>query len=217
VYGTIIGGQNSTTLAISDLSGLDVQRVNNGIASGDQYEFVYEGTTYQITNYQSKTSLGTLYALLTVSPAFDISPISFDSQITLKAGLPVYSSFAVGTLTIRISLTRVTSHDLLDIGTGSYADTNYPNEIYGQSVNSIDGVALSATSVDETGVTVTRAQTQERGSGRVFFVTTDQFGNFSVGPYFRVDQGTGSVTFAASLALSNLDGLGFKRGTTIAE
>ena len=217
VYGTVIGGQNSTTLAISDLSGLDVQRVNNGISSGDQYELVYEGTTYQITNYQSKTSLGTLYALLTVSPAFDISPISFDSQITLKAGLPVYSSFAVGTLTIRISLTRVTSHDLLDIGTGSYADTNYPNEIYGQSVNSIDGVALSATSVDETGVTVTRAQTQERGSGRVFFVTTDQFGNFSVGPYFRVDQGTGSVTFAASLALSNLDGLGFKRGTTIAE
>jgi len=217
VYGTLIGGQNSTTLAIADLSATDAQRIDNGIASGDEYELVYEGTTYQITNYQSKESLGTLYALLTVSPAFDISPTSFDFQITLKAGLPVYSSFAVGTLTIRISLTRVTSHDLLEIGTGSYADTNYPNEIYGQAVNSIDGVPLSSTSIDEDGAEVTRSQTQERGSGRVFFVTTDQFGNFSVGPYFRVDQGTGSVTFAASLALSNLDGLGFKRGTTIAE
>jgi len=217
VYGTLIGGQNSTTLAVSDLSVLDAQRVNNGIAAGTPYEFVYQGTTHQVTNYQSKTSLGTLYGLITVSPAFDISPTSFDSQITLKAGLPVYSSFAIGTLTIRISLTRVTSHDLLDIGTGSYADTNYPNEIYGQAVNSIDGVPLSSTSVDEAGQDVTRSQTQERGSGRVFFVTTDQFGNFSVGPYFRVDQGTGSVTFAASLALSNLDGLGFKRGATIAE
>lgn len=217
VYGALIGGQNSTTLAVGDLSSLDAQRVNNGIAAGTEYEFVYQGTTYQITNYQSKTSLGTLYGLITVSPAFDISPISFDSQITLKAGLPVYSSFALGTLTIRISLTRVTSHDLLDIGTGSYADTNYPNEIYGQAVNSIDSVPLAATSIDEEGNAVTRAQTQERGSGRVFFVTTDQFGNFSVGPYFRVDQGTGSVTFSASLALSNLDGLGFKRGATIAE
>jgi hypothetical protein len=217
VYGTLIGGQNSTTLAVGDLSILDAQRVNNGIAAGTEYEFVYQGTTYQITNYQSKASLGTLYGLITVSPAFDISPISFDSQITLKAGIPVYSSFALGTLTIRISLTRVTSHDLLDIGTGSYADTNYPNEIYGQAVNSIDSVPLAATSIDEEGNAVTRAQTQERGSGRVFFVTTDQFGNFSVGPYFRVDQGTGSVTFAASLALSNLDGLGFKRGATIAE
>jgi hypothetical protein len=48
-------------------------------------------------------------------------------------------------------------------------------------------------------------------------VTTDQFGNFKVGPYFKVDQGTGTVTFAASIALSNLDGIGFKRGVPIAE
>jgi hypothetical protein len=48
-------------------------------------------------------------------------------------------------------------------------------------------------------------------------VTTDQFGNFSVGPYFRVDQGTGTVTFAASIALSNLDGIGFKRGVPVSE
>jgi hypothetical protein len=51
----------------------------------------------------------------------------------------------------------------------------------------------------------------------VFFVTTDQFGNFKVGPFFKVDQGTGAVTFAASIALSNLDGLGFKRGVPISE
>ena len=30
-------------------------------------------------------------------------------------------------------------------------------------------------------------------------------------------QGTGSVTFPASIALSNLDGIGFKRGVVVAE
>jgi hypothetical protein len=95
----------------------------------------------------------------------------------------------------------VTSHDLLDIGTGSYADTNYPNEIYGPPVNSINPAT----------------ETEERTVGRVFYVTTDQFGNFNVGPYFRVDQGTGTVTFSAAIALSNLDGIGFKRGVPISE
>jgi len=95
----------------------------------------------------------------------------------------------------------VTSHDLLEIGTGSYADTNYPNEIYGQPVNTLNEAS----------------EYQERDVGRVFFVTTDQFGNFKVGPYFKVDQGTGSVTFAANIALSNLDGLGFKRGVPVSE
>jgi hypothetical protein len=90
---------------------------------------------------------------------------------------------------------------LLEIGTGSYADTNYPNEIYGAPVNPIN---------EDT-------ETEERDVGRVFYVTTDQYGNFSVGPYFRVDQGTGRVTFSAAIALSNLDGIGFKRGVPIAE
>jgi len=115
--------------------------------------------------------------------------------------VPIRTNGAIGSLTIRISLTRVTSHDLLEIGTGSYADTNYPKEIYGPSVNALN---------EDTEV-------EERDVGRVFYVTTDQFGNFSVGPYFRVDQGTGTVTFAASIALSNLDGIGFKRGVPISE
>jgi hypothetical protein len=95
----------------------------------------------------------------------------------------------------------VTGHDLLEIGTGSYADTNYPREIYGPSVNPLNP----------------DNETDERDVGRCFYVTTDQFGNFSVGPYFRVDQGTGQVTFSSSIALSNLDGIGFKRGVPVSE
>ena len=215
--GKVIGGQTSTTLAISDPPGTDVTRITNGIASGDFYVFLHDGTTYSVTQLQTKTQLGLPYALVTVSPAFDISAVSFNSSVTYKAGIPVYSSYGEGTLTIRIALTRVTSHDLLEIGTGSYADTNYPNEIYGPAVNSINNVPVSSTTQDNDGNTILRAQTQERGSGRVFFVTTDQFGNFNVGPFFKVDQGTGTVTFSASLSLSQLDGLGFKRGTTISE
>ena len=48
-------------------------------------------------------------------------------------------------------------------------------------------------------------------------MSTDQNGIFRVGRFFKVDQGTGTVTFSASIALSNLDGLGFKRGVTVAE
>jgi hypothetical protein len=126
---------------------------------------------------------------------------NLDSAYTIKAGVPIRGSGSLGTLTIRISLTRVTGHDLLEIGTGSYADTNYPREIYGQSVNPLDP----------------DAETDERDVGRCFYVTTDQFGNFSVGPFFRVDQGTGQVTFSSSIALSNLDGIGFKRGVPVSE
>ena len=48
-------------------------------------------------------------------------------------------------------------------------------------------------------------------------MSTDQDGFFRVGKYFTVDQGTGTVTFSASIALSNLDGIGFKRGFVVEE
>jgi hypothetical protein len=172
------------------------------------YEFGWAGQVYTITNYVSPLTSGDPYGLLSITPSLQADPVTGEGSViayadvpTLKAGVPVRTAGSSGTLTIRISLTRVTSHDLLEIGTGSYADTNYPNEIYGPAVNPLnDG-----------------NETQERGSGRVFYVTTDQFGNFRVGPYFRVDQGTGTVTFSAAIALSNLDGLGFKRGVPISE
>jgi hypothetical protein len=126
---------------------------------------------------------------------------NLSTSYTIKAAVSIRTSGSLGTLTIRISLTRVTGHDLLEIGTGSYADTNYPKEIYGASVNTVDDTK----------------ETEERDVGRCFYVTTDQFGNFSVGPFFRVDQGTGQVTFSSSIALSNLDGIGFKRGVPVSE
>jgi hypothetical protein len=217
-YKLIQGERGDATFGIGNLGGSDGDRLLTGIAAGTFYRFVHEGQEYEITNYQDSDTTLQDYALLTVSPALVRSVVRFNDPPTLKGSAPGPSALTDGTLTIRISLTRVTSHDLLEIGTGGYADTNYPSEIYGPPVNSIISVPTYATQADtETGEVVLRAQMQERGSGRTFFVTTDQFGNFNVGPFFRVDQGTGTVTFSASIALSQLDGLGFKRGTTISE
>ncbi len=164
-------------------------------------KFVWTGEEYVITQYDSESTTNAPYAKIYLNrPLVDAINNTFASY-TIKAGVPIRSNGSLGTLTIRISLTRVTGHDLLEIGTGSYADTNYPKEIYGASVNAIN----------ETN------ETEERDVGRVFYVTTDQYGNFKVGPYFKVDQGTGQVTFSSSIALSNLDGIGFKRGVPVSE
>ena len=125
-------------------------------------------------------------------------PFEVDTAYTIRAGF-VADTF--GQVTTRISTCRATGHDFLDIGTGGYSTTNYPTQIYGNPAQS----RQPANEVFEEGV------------GRVFYVTTDQNGIFRVGRFFTVDQGTGTVTFSASIALSNLDGLGFKRGVVISE
>jgi len=193
-YGPVLGRAGDTTIAIVPVAPEERARIPNSI-------IWFNGERYIIDQYQSEDELSESYARITLNRPLVDSVIQFDGTYTLRSEVPIRSVGANGNLTIRISLTRVTSHDLLDIGTGSYADTNYPNEIFGPPVN-----AVNATN-----------ETQERSVGRVFYVTTDQFGNFSVGPYFRVDQGTGRVTFSAAIALSNLDGIGFKRGVPVSE
>jgi hypothetical protein len=125
-------------------------------------------------------------------------PFPNNQATTLRLGYP---RDADAQITVRISTCRATGHDFLDIGTGSYSTTNYPVTIYGNPV-------LSKQQANEV---------IEDGVGRVFYVTSDQNGIFRVGRFFTVDQGTGTVTFSASIALSNLDGLGFKRGVVVSE
>jgi len=182
--GLVIGEAGDQEFGIVELSVADAARV---IGS----RLVWIGEEYIVTGYSDTSITGEDYALLTLDQPLVDSVIDYISPASLKSGT---SAGTNGTLTVRISLVRASSHDLLEIGTGSYADTNYPNEIYGVSANSLNA----------------KNEVVERSVGRVFYATTDQFGNFNVGPYFRVDQGTGTVTFAASIALSNLDGLGFK-------
>jgi hypothetical protein len=192
--GKVTGRLGDTSFAVVPVGSASNSRVNTS-------KFMFKGEEYIITLYEPESVTLANYARVTLSRPLVHSLIGYEAVTTVKAAVPPRSNGALGTLTIRIALTRVTGHDLLEIGTGSYADTNYPSEIFGASVNPIDE----------------DSETQERDVGRVFYVTTDQYGNFKVGPYFKVDQGTGTVTFSSSIALSNLDGIGFKRGVTVSE
>ena len=192
--GLVTGRAGDDTFAVVGISTESVSRVQGS-------KFVWRGEEYIISTYQSESVTNEPFGRVILNRVLVDAINNTDSAYTIKAGVPVRTSGALGTLTIRISLTRVTGHDLLEIGTGSYADTNYPSEIFGAPVNALDP----------------DSETEERDVGRCFYVTTDQFGNFSVGPFFRVDQGTGQVTFSSSIALSNLDGIGFKRGVPVSE
>jgi len=146
-------------------------------------------TTTTITNAQtSATNIATGIS----------KPFSTIDPTTIRCG---YAAGTAGQVTTRISTCRATGHDFLDIGTGGYSTTNYPYQIYGNPAQSRQP----------------ENETYEEGVGRVFYVTTDQNGIFRVGRFFTVDQGTGTVTFSASIALSNLDGIGFKRGVVVSE
>lgn len=118
-----------------------------------------------------------------------------------------------GLLTTNISTCRATSHDFLNIGTGGYNTSNYPNSIFGVPLES----KVDSASAIDSGGSSSKAEVQEKNKGRVFFAATNQDGFFRVGRFFTVDQGTGTVSFNASIVLSNISGLGFKRGVAIAE
>ena len=172
-------------------------------------KFAWYNTVHTITQYLppgevgGTTDSGTLsYGRLVFTPALT-APFQRDkgNYESINAVRAVQVAGTSANISINISTMRATGHDMLSIGTGGFADSNYPNNIYGPPVTT------SASS----------KEVQEIGKGRVFFVSTDQDGNFKVGEFFQVDQGTGTVTFSASIALSNLNGLGFKRGVAISE
>ena len=114
---------------------------------------------------------GSYTAFLQISPALTISEAPPDgASITTR---------------LKYSQVRLTGHDFLDIGTGNFAETNYPGLPY-QS-------------------TIPANETVESGGGRVFFTSTDQDGNFRVGDLFAIEQSTGIATLNADAF--NISGL----------
>ena len=185
------GGIGDTKIAVGTVSSESISRL---IGS----QFGWRGTLHTITDYETPTETGQSYGRVTFTPALTAAATGFTNSPSIKVGT---AALQRGEITIKISTARFTSHDLLDIGTGSYADSNYPGLIYGDPANPKNQ----------------ENEVQEVGKGRVFYVTTDQNGNFRVGPYFNIDQSTGSVSFSADLSLNNLDGIGFKRGVSVSE
>jgi hypothetical protein len=110
---------------------------------------------------------------------------------------------AVITLRSKYSQIRLTGHDFLSIGTGGTTTTNYPG--------TPTQPAAQGNEVDEA------------YPGRVYYVSTDQDGNFRVGEYFRIDQATGTATLNANafnlagLSSLRLGSIGAQLGETINE
>lgn len=88
-------------------------------------------------------------------------------------------------LRLRYSQVRLTGHDFLDIGTGSFSETNYPGS--------------------PTQDPLPANETVDNNGGRVFFTSTDQDGNFRVGDLFAIEQSTGIATLNADAF--NISGL----------
>jgi hypothetical protein len=93
------------------------------------------------------------------------------------------------TIRERYAQCRISGHDFLDIGTGNFEETNYP-ELYS------GGAFFTAFPENEV---------YEESGGRVFYTSTDQDGNFRAGELFSVEQATGIVTISAEFF--DLDGL----------
>ena len=87
----------------------------------------------------------------------------------------------------RFSTVRLTGHDFLKIGTGDKTTTNWPGTP-SQPPSQADQIISNTTD-----------------PGRVYYVATDELGNFYVGDYFKVDQATGQATLNSSAF--NLSGL----------
>ena len=104
---------------------------------------------------------------------------------------------------LRYSQVRMTGHDFLQVGTGSKAQTNWPDQPLADPVQA--------------------NETKEGLPGRVYYVSSDQDGNFRVGEFFTVEQATGTATLDASafnlagLASLRLGTLGAELGVAINE
>ena len=105
------------------------------------------------------------------------------ARFRIAPELKVRDNLEHGTTTaiqIRYSQVRLTGHDFLDIGTGNFTETNYP-ELYATGLYTPEP----------------EAEVYEEDGGRVFYTSTDQSGNFRTGELFAVEQATGIVTISA--------------------
>ena len=98
----------------------------------------------------------------------------------------------------KFSQIRLTGHDYLAIGSGNFASTAYP------TVSTLSYIRAN--------------EKKSLNNGRVFYVSTDQDGNLSVGDLFQVNQATGSATLnVTSFSLTGLNSLQLQGGASITQ
>jgi len=135
-----------------------------------------------------------IFTAVVVTDLGDDGTGQFKSRVRLQVSPTIEHEYNVAhntTVSIRsrYSQCRISGHDFLDIGTGNFEQTNYP-ELYA-------GGAYFVSAPEN--------EILEQNGGRVFYTSTDQNGNFRTGELFAVEQATGIVTISADFF--DLDGL----------
>ena len=204
--------------------GVDVVRGSEGTSAATHAD---GSVVYYVTKSAGATTTRSdIDTSVTTVPVFSIS--NFDAEDVVKIGNEFFrvtsvNSTLVGQATITFSQpktlagaagqafeirmnysqVRLTGHDFLLVGTGNKEQTNWP-----------DAPLQDANQENEV---------KEDFPGRVYYVSTDQDGNFRVGTFFRVEQATGAATLDANafdlsgLASLRLGTIGAQLGAAINE
>ena len=188
----------------------------NNVAGTSGITYSVGDTFFAVTTASgtgTATDVGAYFIDIDSTPRKDITPGGSGLSTAMVEGHTIYTGLPTNTtaeITISISLCRATGHDFTQIGTGSFNDSNYPNVLLGDPVN-----PLAEFYSDQP--TSTSAQVWERRKGRVFWMSTDQYGFFRVGQFFSVDQAQGSIRFSGEIGITGANELGFRKGVTVDE
>jgi hypothetical protein len=180
---------NGQTGYLIEVSSSDGTLSSSGvIKAGDNISFAGVATIYTVTAITNENT-GTQTATVRVNPEVTLANVIANNSLT--------------SITREFSNVRLTGHDFLNIGTGDFITTNYPNTP-SQSADQDDEVITT-------------------NGGRVYFTSTDQSGDFRVGDLFRIQQSTGVATLNADafdlsgLSELQLGSIGAQIGATINE
>jgi hypothetical protein len=182
----VVLGTTDTTLTLNQTP----TQTRTAVATRTGFAGIGRGTSFTIDSITRQPKDGSVLQITgDTETYFVISVANFDEDLgTCTIGIdPAIPSNKTPddntSVTFReaYSQVRMSGHDFLDIGTGGFADTNYP-------------VIIDA---DYTQPPSQDRETLSENGGRVFYVTTDQDGNFRVGDYFKVEQATGRATLSS--------------------
>jgi hypothetical protein len=165
----------STTVTINGNGFSDVIPAGKFIVINDLDDYPGPGANLTIGNLPGTY---TLVAIEQIGPTDRglAARIRISPEIKVRDNLSHLTPITIRT---QFSQCRITGHDFLDIGTGNFEETNYP-ELY-------SGFYTPAP----------ENEVVELNRGRVFYTSSDQSGNFRTGELFAVEQATGIVTISA--------------------
>jgi hypothetical protein len=167
---------STTTVSIIGDGFADITPVGKFLTVKDMPRVIGPGAQLRITDNPE------LYTVVAIENEGQQDDGNFVLRLRVTPDLKIENDIVnntVVTLNTRYSQCRITGHDYLDVGTGNFADTNYPS--------------LYTT----TYLSYPENEVQEFNGGRVFYASTDQSGNFRCGELFAVEQATGIVTISA--------------------